>query len=128
MQIKRGFFEKTVSSTSSPINMGPPSKVRSHCAEYMQIEGFFCYPHHYVLLTIMNEPKFYLRECEPRKNSGFRGLSLRTEGAFGNAVFEGLHTPRSALRLFHNHGILFRLAKKSLKNLHMCKICCTFVR
>ena len=107
MQIKRGFFKKTVSSTSSPINMGPPSKVRSHCAEYMQIEGFFCHPHHYVLLTIMNEPKFYLRECEPRKNSGFRGLSLR---------------------IFHNHGILFRLAKKSLKNLHMCKICCTFVR
>ena len=46
---------------------------------------------------IIKEPKFYLREYEPRKNSGIRGLSLRTEGAFGNAVFEGLHTPRSAL-------------------------------
>lgn len=27
---------------------------------------------------------------EPRKNNGIRGWSLRTEGAFGNAVFEGL--------------------------------------
>ena len=60
----------------------------------------------------MNEPKFYLREYEPRKNNGIRGLSLRTEGTFGNAVFEGLHTPRSALRLIHNRRIVFCHAKK----------------
>jgi hypothetical protein len=44
----------------------------------------------------------------PRKNSGIRGLSLRTEGAFGNAVFEGhiryLHSFRqSALPLRSAH-------------------------
>ncbi len=61
---------------------------------------------------IMKEPKFYLREYEPRKNSGIRGLSLRTEGALGNAVFEGLHTPRSALGLFHNRRMIFCLTKK----------------
>ena len=88
--------------------------------------GIFYYPHRYALLMIMKEPKFYLREYEPRKNSGIRGLSLRTEGAFGNAVFEGLHTPRSSLRLFHNRRMIFCLAKKSLIYLHMCKICCTF--
>ena len=60
----------------------------------------------------MKEPKFYLCEYEPRKNSGIRGLSLRTEGAFGNAVFEGLHTPHSALRLFHNRRIDILLSKK----------------
>ena len=48
------------------------------------------------------------------------------KAALGAPVFEGLHTSRSALRLFYNRRILFCPAKKSLKNLHICKICCTF--
>ena len=36
--------------------------------------------------TIISSPTY---RYMPRKNSGIRGLSLRTEGAFGNAVFEG---------------------------------------
>ena len=40
-----------------------------------------------------------------------------------NAVFEGLHTPRSALRLFHNRRIIILPTKKSLK---IC-ICAKFV-
>ena len=114
MQIIGAFFQKFkekyvraifICSNFGPPASGLPPNLRSHCAAHMQIEGFFCYPHRYALLTIRKEPKFYLREYEPRKNSGIRGLSLRTEGAFGNAVFEGLHTPRSALRLFNNHGV-----------------------
>jgi hypothetical protein len=41
---------------------------------------------------IIKEPSSPTYRYEPRKNSGIRGLSLRTEGAFGNAVFKGLHT------------------------------------
>lgn len=66
-----------------------------------KVAHLFCYALLHSVL-IIKEPKFYLREYEPRKNSGIRGLSLRTEGALGNAVFEGLHTPRSARRLFNN--------------------------
>ena len=105
-----------VPSTSSPIGMGTPSKVRSRPTEYMQVTHFFCHPR-LCRLTIIKEPKFYLREYEPRKNSGIRGLSLRTEGAFGNAVFEGLHTPRSALRLLNNHGVKLRKCQKKCKKL-----------
>ena len=95
--------------------MGTPSKVLSRPAVYMQTPHFFA--DRFVTRSglIIKEPKFYLREYEPRKNSGIRGLSLRTEGAFGNAVFEGLHTPRSALRLFYNCGIYSAPVKKCKK-------------
>ena len=107
---------------------GFPPKVRSHCAAHLQIFEIFLLSASLRSATdYEKEPKFYLCEYEPRKNSGIRGLSLRTEGAFGNAVFEGLHTPHSALRLFHNRRIDILLSKKFLNNLHMCKICCTFV-
>ena len=67
------------------------------------------------IFLIIKEPKFYLREYEPRKNSGIRGLSLRTEGAFGNAVFEGLHTPRSALGSLIIAKFHFALQKNAQK-------------
>ena len=37
---------------------------------------------------IIKEPKFYLREYEPRKNSGIR-FGKRTEGGAGSARFRG---------------------------------------
>jgi hypothetical protein len=42
------------------------------------------------LKTSLSLSLFSYGGIEPRKNSGIRGMSLRTEGAFGNAVFEGL--------------------------------------
>ena len=63
----------------------------------------------------------------PRKNSGIRGMSLRTEGALGSAVFEGHIRYPHGPKALYNRGVRHRLAKKSLKYLHMCKICCTFV-
>ena len=38
------------------------------------------------------EPSSPTYRYEPRRNSGIRGWSLRTEVALGNAVSEGLHT------------------------------------
>ena len=49
------------------------------------------------------------------------------KGASGTPVFEGLHTPRSALRLFNNREITFRPTKKMRKNLHICNFCSNFV-
>ena len=37
-----------------------------------------------------------------------------------------MYAIRMASKALYNRRILFCLAKKSLKNLHMCKICCTF--
>ena len=51
-----------------------------------------------------------------------------TEPAGGELLRKGSIRYPNGPKAFYNHGILFRLAKKSLKNLHMCKICCTFVR
>ena len=92
----------------------PAEGTVASCRTYAAFSAFFCFALLCPALIII-EPKFYLREYEPRKNSGIRGMSLRTEGAFGNAVFKGLHTPRSALRLFNNREILFRPAKKCAK-------------
>jgi len=53
----------------------------------------------------------------PRKNSGIRGLSLRTEGAFGNAVFEGHIRYPHGFKARYNRGVKLRPAKKSAQKL-----------
>ena len=81
-----------------PHGMGSPSKVQSHCAAHMQIWDFF------VSASLRSAYDYRVPSSPtyrnmPRKNSGIRGLSLRTEGALGSAVFEGHirypHGPRA---------------------------------
>ncbi len=56
-----------------------------------------------------------------------RVLNPGTEPAGGELLRKGSIRYPHGSKAFYNHGILFRLSKKSLKYLHMCKICCTFV-
>ena len=67
--------------------METPSKVRSRPAGRMQVSAFFC-NRSYRRCRIINEPKFYLREYESRKNSGIR-FGKRTEGGVSDARFRG---------------------------------------
>ncbi len=79
-----------------------------------------------VVATDYREPSSPTYRYMPRKNSGIRGLSLRTEGALGNAVFEGHIRYPNGLKALYNRGFLIRPAKKMLKNLHMCDFCSNF--
>jgi hypothetical protein len=71
---------------------GTPQRVPSEITAaprgiYASLAFFYC---HLVTRSglIIKEPKFYLREYEPRKNSGIR-LGKRTEGGAGCAGFRG---------------------------------------
>ena len=49
-----------------------PPKIRSRPAGYMQGMHFFAVRFVSLSCLIIKEPKFYLREYEPRKNSGIK--------------------------------------------------------
>ncbi len=101
---------------------GFPPNLRSHCAAHMQIWDFFVSAS-LRSATDYRVPSSPTYRYMPRKNSGIRGLSLRTEGAFGNAVFEGhIRYPHGPKALYNRRiGILF--SKKISK---IC-ICAKFV-
>ena len=88
-----------------------PVATFASCRPYAALSDF-CRPRPSAAV-IIREPKFYLREYEPRRNSASpcRGHGAG-RGRWGASVSEGLHTPRSASRLSNNREMEFRPAKK----------------
>ena len=72
---------------------GFPPKVRSHCAEYMQIfSGFFCCPHHCALLTIIESLRSSVYQYVPFSEACFGEGVRQNSFRRGRITPEGEHT------------------------------------